>query len=300
VSGGKTESYHHEFTKLANGHYLIAGAEAIVKRIPGQPNIFFAEGDTTVKKGKDGSYYKQITSGTIIEYDAQGNVAWSWKGSQYFNDNDYFWPKTTLSKPYDGNTYLNALEFDEVNHIIYASFKNINRILKIAYPSGEVMGSYGETGAPYDHMSPFYGQHSCRVNARTGDLYVYNNNHNDFEPVFNWQADANGYLVSHAVVYKEGQGNELKKTWDFPCKLVVDKTVSQVTLRGGSICILNDDCILINMGTMNHMMIINKNKELVWDAAPYTTDAKQHKMAMIPYRCNYLSRNDIARFVFRK
>jgi hypothetical protein len=82
--------------------------------------------------------------------------------------------------------------------------------------------------------------------------------------------------------------------------MVLDKTVEQLTIRGGSIAILDDDCILVNMGTMNHMMIVNKNKELIWDAAPYLTDAKHQKIAMIPYRCNYIQKKDLSKFVFRK
>jgi hypothetical protein len=302
VSGSSTESYHHEFTKMADGHYLVAGAEALVKRIPDTREKYFADDDTTVQKGIDGNYYKQITSGTLIEYDVSGKVVWSWKASEHFNDGDYFWPKSTLNKPYDGNTYMNAFEFDAVHKVIYVSFKNINRIIKISYPEGDVLNTYGEQSGDMQHRSPFYGQHSCRINPRTGGLYVYNNNHNDFEVISKGRIDADGYLISHVVKYQQPvDGNGiLKANWDLGCKLVLDKTVEQVTIRGGSIAILDDDCILVNMGTMNHMMIINKNKELIWDAAPYLTDAKHQKIAMIPYRCNYIQKKDLSKFVFRK
>jgi hypothetical protein len=302
VSGSNTESYHHEFTKMANGHYMIAGAEALVKRIPGAWEKYFADGDSTVKKGDDGNYYKQITSGTLIEYDASGNVVWSWKASEHFNEADFFWPKNTLAKPYDGNTYMNAFDYDAANKVIYVSFKNINRILKIAYPSGGVLNSYGEKSGDAQHNSPFYGQHCCRVNPKTGDLYVYNNNHSDFEAISKGQIDAEGYIISHVVKYQQpaNKGGTLKSTWDLGCKMVLDKKTEQVSVRGGSISILDDDCILVNMGTMNHMMIVSKNKELIWDAAPYCTDANHYKTAMIPYRCNYIQKKDLTKFVFRK
>jgi hypothetical protein len=302
VSRGTTETYHHEFTKMVNGHYMVAGAEALVKRIPDAWEKYFADSDTTVQKGGDGNNYKQITSGTLIEYDASGKVVWSWKASEHFAEADFFWPKNTLNKPYDGNTYMNAFELDLAHKVIYVSFKNINRIIKIAYPGGEILNSFGEKSGDMYHNSPFYGQHSCRINPRTGELYVYNNNHSDFEAISKGQIDAEGYVISHVVKYQQpiDKSTALKSNWDLGCKLVLDKTAEQVTIRGGSIAILDDDCILVNMGTMNHMMIISKNKELIWDAALYSADERHQKIAMIPYRCNYIQKKDLTKFVFRK
>jgi hypothetical protein len=303
VSGVKNmEGYHHEFTKLANGHYMIAGSELINRTIPNKPTMYYADGDTTVKQGADGKYYKQLTSGTLIEYDASGSVIWSWRASEHFNDVDFFWPKVALDKPYDGNTYMNAFEIDESHKVIYISFKNINKIIKIAYPGGEILNSYGEMGNHIQHKSPFYGQHSCRINPRTGVLCVYNNNHNDFEPISQWQIDTLGYVTSHIVKYKQptGKGSELQNTWDVGCRMIQDRDVPQVSIRGGSVVILDDDCVLANMGTMNQIMIINKNKQMVFDAVPYVTDETNRRTAMIPYRCNYMHRKDFGKFVFRK
>jgi hypothetical protein len=303
VSGVKNmEGYHHEFTKLANGHYMIAGSELIKKIIPNKPSMYYADGDTTVKQADDGKYFKLLTSGTLIEYDASGSVVWSWRSSEHFTDVDYFWPKVAIDKPYDGNTYMNAFDFDETHKVIYVSYKNINKIIKIAYPGGEILNSYGEMGNHILHKSLFYGQHSCRINPRTGELYVYNNNHSDFEPISQWQIDTMGYVTSHVVKYKQpaGKGSELTNMWDVGCRMMQERNVPQVTIRGGGLVILDDDCVLVNMGTMNQIMIINKNKQMVFDAVPYVTDETNRRAAMIPYRCNYMYRKDFEKFVFRK
>lgn len=297
VSGMKTEGYHHEFTKLSNGHYLVAGAELVKKRIPGAVSDYFADGDISVSKGTDGYYYKEFTCGTLIEYDAKGSVVWSWRTAEHFDDKDYFWPKANLSKPFEGNPYLNGFDFDEAHQVIYVSYKNSNRIIKIAYPTGEVLNNYGPTNGHYY----FYGQHSCRVNPRTNELYVYNNNHNDYLQLSTSQIDAEGYLTSHVVKYKQppGNNNELIKNWDVGLRLLQDKKAFQLSVRGGSISILDDDCVLVNAGTLNLLLLIDKQKQKIWEAVPYTFENGQ-KTPLVPYRCSYIYKKDIEKFLFSK
>jgi len=296
VSGLKTEGYHHEFTKLSNGHYMVAGAELVKKRIPGAVSDYFADGDASVIQGDDGSYYKQFTCGTLIEYDKSGNVVWLWKTAEHYNDEDFFWPKNMLTKPFDGNPYLNGFDFDEVHKLIYVSYKSTNRILKISYPGGEVLNTYGKKG----NQNYFYGQHACRVNPRTNELYLYNNNHNDFLPVSASQLDAQGYLTSHIVKYKQppGANNDLIKNWDVGLRLLEDKKAFQLSVRGGSISILDDDCVLVNAGTLNLLLLIDKEKQKIWEAVPYTTENNK-RVPLLPYRCSYMHRKDIEKFLFR-
>jgi len=302
VSGKDKEGYHHEFTKLNNGHYMIAGAEIIKKAIPGGAwQNYFAEGDKSVSKGSDGQYYKEFTCGTLIEYNAAGKVLWSWRTSEHMGDDGYFWNKTELTTPYDSNPYLNGFDVDETNNVIYVSYKNINRIIKIAYPSGEVLNTYGDRGNSDKHYSQFYGQHSCKLNKRTGELYVYNNNHSNFLPITEGQMDAGGYLTSHVVKYKQppGKNSDLIKNWDVGIRMTEDKNAQQISIRGGSVSILDDDCVLINAGTLNLLLIIDKQKQKIWEAVPYTTEDNR-KVPLLPYRCSYFNRKDIEKFLFAR
>ncbi len=59
VSGQKKEDYHHEFTRLANGHYFVLGSEPgyLVRSGAGNPAA-----DTPIK----------VTYGTLIEYNQAG------------------------------------------------------------------------------------------------------------------------------------------------------------------------------------------------------------------------------------
>lgn len=299
VSGKNIEGYHHEFTKLSNGHYMVAGSEIIKREIPGNWEDYFMEGDKSVSKGANGKYYKEFTCSTLIEYDAEGKVLWSWKTSEHLGDDDFFWNKQNLLKPFDSNPYMNGFDFDEVNKEIFISYKNINRILRIAYPGGEVLSNYGDKGGSGDHFSSFYGQHSCRFNKRTNELVVFNNNHSDYVPVSSWQYDDGGYMTSHVVKYKipPGKSNSLLKNWDYSVRLSEDKNAQQIVTRAGSIALLDDDCVLVNMGTLNLMLIIDKQKQKIWEAVPYTTEDGK-RAPLLPYRCNYLNRKDIDKFLF--
>lgn len=297
VSGKSSEGYHHEFTKLSNGHYMVAGSEIVKKRIPGSWEEYFASDDKSVSKGSDGNYYKEFTCGTLIEYDMAGKVIWSWRAVEHFTDEDFFWKKDGLVKPYECNPYLNGFDFDESNKLIYISYKNISRVMKITYPDGEVLNTYGGKGSNATRLNIFYGQHSCRINKRTNELYIYNNNHSDYLPVTNSQLDADGYLLSHIVKYKQppGKNNNLINNWDMGLKLDDDKNTHQISIRGGSVSIIDDDCVLVNAGTLNLILIVDKNKQKVWEAMPYTTE-ENRRAPMLPYRTSYVQRKDLEKY----
>ncbi len=300
VSGRSSEGYHHEFTKLSNGHYMVAGSEIIKRLIPGNKDDYFAETDKSISKGSDGRYYKEFTVSTLIEYDAAGNVLWTWRTAEHLTDDDFFWDKTELVQPFDSNPYMNGFEFDETNKVIYISYKNINRILKISYPDGEVLNNYGDKGGKSNHFSHFYGQHSCRLNRRTNELYVYNNNHSDYIQPSNWLVDEGGFITSHVVKYKmpPGRNDNLIKNWDVSLRLSEDKSAQQVSIRCGSVSILEDDCVLVNMGTLNMLMIVDKQKKRIWEAIPYTTE-EGRKAPLLPYRSSFMYKKDIEKFVFK-
>ncbi len=87
ISGEHTEHYHHEFTRLANGHYMVLGNEAVVWRS--------ASGDISSydQKTQDSiiASYPKIPFGNIIEYDQRGNVVWSWHSVNYLKGSDAYY-----------------------------------------------------------------------------------------------------------------------------------------------------------------------------------------------------------------
>lgn len=69
---GKINSfYHHEFTRLSNGHYMALGSEDVICKLP-------SAGDTAFLIGPGGGTdtnknYRKIPFGTLVEYDENGN-----------------------------------------------------------------------------------------------------------------------------------------------------------------------------------------------------------------------------------
>jgi hypothetical protein len=253
VSGIDTsEFYHHEFTRLSNGNYLIVGTEHIRQTLPENYDM-----STDVKRGEkvsvgeNGEILKSASFGTLIEYDSSGNIVWSWKLSDQFRD------KTQLFGV-DGQSYqkahLNGFEFDERNKIIYLSFRDLNSIWKISYPNGAVLAKYD--GVQANGQTLFRAQHSPRL-TKDGNILLFNNNSGPRQA---------GYTgKSYVTIISEPTGNESPPLiWDFACDM--DSFARHQTISGGSVSELPDGSILACMGWVNRQFIVNRNKEVLWNA----------------------------------
>ncbi len=175
VSGDTTEHYNHEFTRLSNGHYMIAGTQYTwldqpgpggapvpptvpgttptsgpVKNPPGanvpQPNPPMPNpgpgGQAPATTGDPSKMRHRMNPilpmGTIMEYDEKGNLVWSWKSTSYFRGSDVLNYMGKNNRPIS-DIHQNSFFFDEKEKVIYASYRNISRLLKIKYPEGTVI-----------------------------------------------------------------------------------------------------------------------------------------------------------------
>ncbi|MEI8279824.1 MAG: aryl-sulfate sulfotransferase [Bacteroidota bacterium] len=256
VDSGNNDLGHHEFTRLENGNYMSLGYEYVKKMLPNIDDTSKYTNEDAVEK-IDGRYYKNIEFGTLIEYNKNKEVVWKWRSSNYFTDKDLF----TL-KAYNGmfrvSTHMNAFFFDEKKHYVYVSFRNISRIIKIKYPKGKVIASYGrayETKSKRKGDGLFYAQHACRI-SRDGCIYLFNNNVNDGKSE-----------TPSIVMLKElnHSRQKIKKTWEFVCDNI-DTVAKGKSLSGGNVVELNDGSMIVCMGGINRIFIVNKDKKIVWDA----------------------------------
>ena len=184
VSGDSVEHYHHEFTRLSNGHYMVLGTNDVLCKYPIPLSIeskLPITDDDKINKGSGDTSSKQLPFGNLIEYDEKGNVVWVWKSSDYFSSPDhcYYIPsQSNLSSYMRGiDVHANAFFFDEKDQTIYISFKNISRVTKIKYPEGTILNNYGEIynkGAVAKSTVLFCGQHCVRraQNAEIGRAHV--------------------------------------------------------------------------------------------------------------------------------
>ena len=91
VNGEKKENYHHQLTRLANGHYMVLGLERakVLRKWPENTGKEFIIDENN--KTEDTNYVKNFF-GTIIEYDETGKVVWSWRFLKYFKESDPLLP----------------------------------------------------------------------------------------------------------------------------------------------------------------------------------------------------------------
>ena len=285
ISGDSIEYYHHEFTMLQNWHYMVLGSEFL-------PGTLLAYPDTgnTAKLAK----MPKTMFGTLIEYDQRGNVVWSWKSAQFFKDID---PKylasdiVSLGVPKNIiDVHENAFYFDEKEKIVYLSFKNISTVLKIKYPEGTVLNTYGKLAnelTPANAPSQeFCGQHSCKTNSN-GDLYLYNNN------------ACHGNAVPQIQMYEQAKNpnNTLKKIWEYTCnfddvinekrtegqlpaEIVSPEQLSSLNIfsKGGNVIELPDHNIFASIcGAYGKVFILTPDKKTLWSALPQMRNIYQNK-----------------------
>lgn len=289
VSGDTAEGYHHEVTKLNNGHYMVEGMSYISRRVPNDADTTYFNLDKTLTR-KDGWFYKRIECPTLIEYDNKGNIVWSWKSSEYFTDKDYF----TYLQPdgtYISPPHMNSFYLDEKENILYLGFRNLNRVIKMRYPSREVLAVYGEKVPVRNKVDGFLfrAQHCVRADSN-GIIYMFNNN-----------GDRERNVSSEIVKFKQpaDPSGNLEKFWQFSCD--IDSNVPGLALSGGSVLELPDGSILANMGMWGRTFIVTPDKKIAWNALPEFKTPSDTWAPQPEYRANYVEKTDQLRsFIFRK
>ncbi|HEY9176319.1 MAG TPA: aryl-sulfate sulfotransferase [Flavipsychrobacter sp.] len=257
VSGDSTEHYHHEFTRLNNGNYMIACSKKTLKEIPQYVNKAAFKKDVMTVRGNKS--YKYITFGTIVEYDTSNKIVWLWTSGDHFTDKDLFTehPSGALRT----QTHFNSFTFDEESKELLLSFRNISRIVKIKYPSGKEITSYGEsynTDKPIQGDGMFYGQHTPRFNNK-GNIYLFNNNNSFTE-------NGDSARSSSIIIFKEPVKNdeEPTKLWEYKCDLL--NLQKPFAAAGGSVFELNNESILVSMGDVNCSFVVTPGKVITWKA----------------------------------
>jgi len=278
VSGDTAEHYHHEFTRLNSGHYMVLGYEKF------SPSADKTQDSTILTDA--------IPYGTIMEYDEKGNLVWSWKAFPYFKESDlkyYKWNgrEKDLRRNNAVNVHQNAFFFDERNQVIYLGFRNISRILKIKYPEGNVVETYGEIykpGIPASGNSLFCGQHSMSV-SQNGNLLLFNNN------------SCNEYSLPELLLLQGDSSAPFgaKKVWEYKC--VIDsinetKQVQNPFSSNGDVIELPDQSLFAYMsgGVYSRLFIVNPDKEILWSASAEEWDANEKKWkGLLQYRASIIS-----------
>lgn len=282
VSGDTVEHYHHDFKRMPNGNYMVAGLEYIERKLPADADTLANRRGPSVAK-KNGWFYKTIESPTLIEYDKTGKVVWYWKASEHTPDSVYF--KLELGGRYNTSLHMNSFYLDEKSNQIYLSYRNYNQITKIEYPSGRVLANYSGYSKSESKML-FRGQH-CVLKADNGLIYLFNNN-----------TEKTNNIISDVRVFKENERDTtLEQTWSFSCD--IDTFASKYSMGGGGVSLLPNNEILVATASAGRIFMVDENKNITGN---YIITAKQNgKWAnRYVYRAySILNLDELEKFIFR-
>ena len=261
VSHDSQEHYHHEFTKLKNGHYMILGSEFPLWKLSAHTDSNVLLDAHTIYDSVKRAFYQKVEFGTIIEYDKKGNVLWSWRSSKYFEGSDLKDSINALGKFKD--VHENSFFFDDQKQRFLLSFRNISRVLSVHYPSGDVTATYGlrhkQGGGTEPGSDLFCNQHSVK-RSKQGYIYLFNNN------------CCNKDETPRIIVMEElSSGVGLKKKWEYACVLEGWPLKRQPQFRsGGNVIELPDGSFFTSLATdlYSNIFIVSRGKKVQWSAMP--------------------------------
>ena len=173
------EFLHHDLIKLPNGNYM-----GIVDTTKFGP---IPLGSWTGLCQLYGYWADGVTEeipwigNKIIEWNSDTEVVWSWSVFDHFSMDDYdsgLWENFCgVQNEYDW-THINAIVFNEAESALYISIRHLSRIIKIDYPSGNIiwdMGHYMPSGdVDMGHDLGFSWQHGLQI-LTNGNIVTLDN-----------------------------------------------------------------------------------------------------------------------------
>jgi len=173
------EFLHHDLIKLPNGNYM-----GIVDTTKFGP---IPLGSWTGLCQLYGYWADGVTEeipwigNKIIEWNSDTEVVWSWSVFDHFSMDDYdsgLWENFCgVENEYDW-THINAIIFNEAESALYISIRHLSRIIKIDYPSGNIiwdMGHYMPSGdVDMGHDLGFSWQHGLQI-LTNGNIVTLDN-----------------------------------------------------------------------------------------------------------------------------
>ena len=184
------DSYvHHDFFKLPNGNYIGLSESHQNGPIPEDINqsvLFQFQMIGYPTYPTSDLFIFPWVGDEIVEWDEEGNVVWSWNTFDYLDwlqDYDLLgdlWLEAYQMGRHDW-THSNALWFSEEESSIYLSSRHLSRIIKIDYPSGNIIWQMGLDMPSEDvdcgHDLNYSFQHSIQI-LDNGNLVTLDNGNN--------------------------------------------------------------------------------------------------------------------------
>lgn len=206
-----------------------------------------------ISNGSDSILWK---GDRLIELNREGELIWSWDCWNYLSIEDF--DRVELSRVPPGGifdwTHTNAAFLNEKEDAIYLSIRNLSRVIKIEYPSGDIVWSMGQQMASGDvdfgYELEFYRQHAPEVLADESIL-LYDNH---------W---ITGEVGEFSRAIKIGINLDNPRSADIEWQFK-----HQFSRTQGDINRLDNGNILINTGSSFFYYELNNKGEIVWEVEP--------------------------------
>jgi len=274
VSGMGGESYNHDFKRLPNGNYAVLGNK-LWRKLPPYTDTLAVKKKYFERSTFLGQEYAKVEFGTVIEYDKQGNIVWSWCSDSYF-DNDPMQPVIGNSETdYELKAHVNAFSIDRKNEFAYLGFRDVSRIVKVEKSTGKVVDSWGLKlpSGWAQHAVNMHMQHDANI-LDDGNLAIFNNN--DYPG-----RDSTPVVI---VISPKDSG---KIIWQFDCSF--DSLNKRATRNGGNVDQLNNGNFLVCLGNVDRIIEVTRDKKIVWQGSVHTKEFQGATYSHRLYRAHYVS-----------
>ena len=253
----------HDIKELNNGNFLILEENFELGPIPlgawtdqFQNLGYEADGETLEINWK---------SQSIIELNEFEEEVWNWNFSDYFSTEEYdidggtWW--AALQRTFYDWTHSNSIWFDKNNNIIYLSVRHLSKILKIDYPSGNIIW---QIGLPEE------------FNVGTNNICS--------ELGFSFQHDVRLLDNGHLLFFDNGNLSEFTRNTESPtsrilevevidnsyCNIIFEYELPYYCSSMGSVQLLNNNNYLIS--SKGYIFEIDSNKNIIWNTYLDITD----------------------------
>ncbi len=189
----------------------------------------------------------------IVEITPDARVVWRWSCWDHIDtvDHDVNYRRYTPPGGIYDWTHANACPLDPNENAIYLSLRNLSRIVKIDYPSGEIiwqMGRWARSGdVDFGHDLDISMQHAPEI-LDNGNILLYDNHY------FPWLDPE----YSRALILSVDPDREepAQIEWEFR---------HEFSAKRGDVDMLENGNVLVNLGDSYHIYEVNPDGEVVWD-----------------------------------
>ena len=256
---------HHDIIRLPNGNYL--GVVETIQNGP-VPNgpwtpICYALYGPNLCNGI--TEFFPWHGDKIIEWDDETKeIYWEWSTFDHFDMSDYddiggSWEEGLGQARYDW-THVNALWFSEEESAIYISVRHLSRIVKIDYPSGEIIWSMGlempSGDIDFGQDILFSWQHSLQI-LDNGNLLTLDNGN------LSQQLLNTDYPTTRALEISINENNgeyNSEVVWEYNLPDYLFGFAS-----GNAQKLSNDNYLITTVGNGGTSIEVNSLGEVIWE-----------------------------------